>query len=296
MSDPVRLLCAAALALAGAPTLAAEMDVTVPSHGRALAATLNLPEGVTAPPVVLMLHGFTGQRDEFPVAGGEVGLYAHAAAALAAAGIASLRIDFAGSGESEGAWAETTFSGQLADAVAAFDYLQTLESVDPGRVGVLGYSQGGLVGAHLAAARPEAAAVVLWAPVTNPLATYTGLLGEEAVAQALVAAPDAPIAAPLSWGGETTLDAAFYHELVTTSPAGAVARYPGPLAVIVGLGETIVTPQPAAGRMLLDYHRGEGTLIEIDSDHDWDALTTFDTVDAELLPATVGWFERHFAD
>jgi dienelactone hydrolase len=291
----IRLAPTLALLLAAAPVAtAAESDVAIDRDGVKMAGTLNLPDGVENPPVVLMLHGFTGSRNEFPVAGGDVGLFTHAAAKLAKAGIASLRIDFIGSGQSGGAWEDTTFSTQIADAVVAFDYLQTLDGVNGDRVAILGYSQGGLVASHVADLRPEATSVVLWAPVTNPRGTYAGLVTEEVVDRALAAPADEKITAPLSWGGETTLKARFFQELVTTSPVAALSGYPGPVAVIVGTKETIVTPQPAAGRVLLNYHDGEEILVEVDSDHDWNALKTFDTVDTALLPATVAWLKGHF--
>ncbi|WP_417264460.1 hypothetical protein [Celeribacter sp.] len=44
------------------PVLAAETDVQIASGSNTLAATLNLPEDSVLPPVVLMLHGFTGVR------------------------------------------------------------------------------------------------------------------------------------------------------------------------------------------------------------------------------------------
>ncbi|WP_323010839.1 hypothetical protein [Paracoccus sp. (in: a-proteobacteria)] len=87
---------------------------------------------------MLMMHGFTGSKNEFTIAGTETGLYTFIADRLAEAGIASLRIDFTGSGE----WQDTTFSGQIADAVDAFDYLQVLPKVDGSRIGILGFSQG----------------------------------------------------------------------------------------------------------------------------------------------------------
>jgi dienelactone hydrolase len=291
----MRIVQTIALLLIAAPAaMAAESNVSIDRNGVSMVGTLNLPDGVENPPVVLMLHGFTGQRNEFPVAGGSVGLFAHAAAALAGAGFASLRIDFVGSGQSGGAWEDTTFSSQIDDAVAAFDYLQTLDGVDGDRVAVLGYSQGGLVAAHVVSRRPEAESVVLWAPVTNPLDTYAGLVTEAVVDRALAATADEEITAPLSWGGETTIKASFFHELVTTSSVAALSGYHGPAAVIVGTKETIVTPQPAAGQILLDYHDGKETLVEVDSDHDWNALKTFETVDTVLLPSTVDWFTEHF--
>lgn len=274
-------------------TPAAESTLTIASHGQHLAATLNLPDDVEMPPVVLMLHGFTGQRNETPSPVDGTGLYTVMATALAEAGIASLRIDFAGSGESTGAWAETTFTGQIADAVAAFDFLQAHGAVDSSRIGVLGYSQGGLVGAHLAGLRPEVSAVALWAPVTNPLRTYAGILGSDAVETALRAPADQPVSAPMSWGGETTLNAHFFfHELVTVDPVAAIAGYPGPLAIMAGLRETIVTPQPLAAEVLLNYHEGPEALITIDSDHGWGWgwEESKSMVEQHLAPATVDWF------
>ena len=87
-------LIALALYLAS-PVTAAETDMRIASGEDMLAATLNLPDGSQRPPVVLMLHGFTGQRQEFATPEDDTRLYAFLAEQLAAAGIASLRIDFA---------------------------------------------------------------------------------------------------------------------------------------------------------------------------------------------------------
>lgn len=278
------------LCLAASGAIAEDRPVSIELGGKRIAAILNTPEGADAPPVVLMMHGFTGQKDEFTIAGTETGLYTFMAAKLADAGTASLRIDFTGSGESSGAWEETTFSGQIDDAIRAFDYLQALPEVDGERIGILGYSQGGLVGAHLAAARPEADAVVLWAPVTNPVATYSTIMGTDKVAEGMAAADGATVTADLSWGGQTTLKADFFRELPVMSSAGAIAGYRGPLRVIVGSEETIVAPQPFAGMQLLQYHSGPHDLVVLESDHDFGAGTSDALAEAELAPKTVEWF------
>lgn len=284
------ILAIALIGIAGVAQ-AAETPVTIERGEKRIAAILNLPDGPQNPPVVLMMHGFTGGKNEFIIGGTDSGLFAFMADELAGSGIASLRIDFTGSGESSGDWAQTTFSGQIADAVDAFDFLQTLPTVDGGRVGILGYSQGGLVGAHLAAARPEAGAVVLWAPVTNPIATYSTIMGADKVQEGLAAAADSPITADLSWGGQTTLNGAFFHELPLMSAAAAIASYGGPLQVMVGSQETIVTPQPIAGNQMLSYHNGPERLVLLKSDHDFGAETSADLVKGELAPKTVEWFK-----
>lgn len=271
---------------------AGEKLVRIDSDGRGLAGILNRPCGIPAPAVVLMLHGFTGQKNEFQLAKTGIGLFAYAAAKLAEQGIATLRIDFNGSGDSAGNWIDTTFSGQINDAMLAYDYLQTLRDVDGSRVGILGYSQGGLVASHVAALRPQASAVVLWAPVTNPMSTFSSLVGAETVARAIAGEASEEIRTKLSWGGETTLKAAFYKELPLFAPAVAISRYHGPLRVVVGRREMIVAPQPAEGRSLLTHHGGVNDLVEVDSGHDWNAETSPDTVENVLIPSTVEWFGR----
>src|SRR6187200_1900101 len=108
---------AATVLLAGMAS-AAETAVTLENG---IAGTLDLPDGVAKAPVVLMLHGFGSSKDEVG------GMYKREAEALAAKGIASLRIDFQGFGKSDGDTGSTTVGGQLADAESALTYLKTAQ-------------------------------------------------------------------------------------------------------------------------------------------------------------------------
>ena len=81
--------------------------------------------------------------------------------ALAQAGIASLRFDFYGSGESEGDFAEVTFQGEIADALAAVDFFRRQRGINPRRAGFVGMSLGGTVAA-VAAYRARVQALVMW--------------------------------------------------------------------------------------------------------------------------------------
>ncbi|MEM9105582.1 MAG: alpha/beta fold hydrolase [Pseudomonadota bacterium] len=291
------MTCAAALVVwtASAHWVAAkEMRVSIPVDGQSVVGTLEIPDEATAPaPVVLMLHGFTGTRDELPIKDTEDGVFSRTARELSKNGYASLRIDFRGSGESEGKWEDTTFSGQLKDAVAAIDWLRENPDVDGSKISLLGWSQGGLVASHAAAARPELTSTILWAPVTNPLTTYSNILGAETVTNAIAGDAETPHTVELPWGVETTLKGAFYQELPVTSPAAAISGYPGPLMVIVGLRDTTVAPQPAAGQILIDYHPGTEELVVFDTDHVWDAFSGADTLDSKMIPTTLRWLEAH---
>ena len=284
---------ASLLLLSSGTAMAAEEIINFEVAGQKVVGTLETPDGVEKPPVVLMLHGFTGTRDELPVKDTDEGVFSRTARLLAEAGLASLRIDFRGSGESDGKWADTTFASQIADAEAAVDWLKANDKVDGARIAILGWSQGGLVASHTAKARPEVKAVSLWAPVANPLYTYPALLGQDVVTKAWGSAPETEITAKLPWGADTTLKAAFYQQLPIYSTPAALADYDGPLQVIVGLKDTLVTPQPASGEILLQYHDGPEELVPVETDHVFDAFVGPQVIDAKMVPATLAWLKAH---
>lgn len=126
------------------------------ADGQQLAATLDLPD---IPPIAyaLFAHCFT--------CGMNVLAAKRIAAALAAHGIAVLRFDFTGIGASEGEFANTTFSSNVADLVRAADHLRETRMAP---AILIGHSLGGA--AVLAAAEhvPEAKAVVTIAAPSDP--------------------------------------------------------------------------------------------------------------------------------
>lgn len=130
--------------------------------GHRLAAALDLPD---REPVAyaLFAHCFTCGKDALAAK--------RIASALAAGGIAVLRFDFTGLGSSEGDFANSTFSSNVADLVRAADHLRANGKAP---AILIGHSLGGA--AILAAAEkiPEALAVVTIAAPSDP-AHVTGL-------------------------------------------------------------------------------------------------------------------------
>ncbi|MEI6388636.1 MAG: peptidoglycan-binding protein, partial [Spirochaetota bacterium] len=86
----------------GAPLAVSQTVVYIPNDGRMVPATVCLPVGTPGQtfPAVVMLHGTGSNRAE---AGGG---YDMLAPYLAQRGIASIRIDFAGSGDSKADYVE----------------------------------------------------------------------------------------------------------------------------------------------------------------------------------------------
>ncbi|MCC7484038.1 MAG: alpha/beta fold hydrolase [Burkholderiales bacterium] len=115
--------------------------------GSLLAARLERPEG-TPRAHALFAHCFTCSKDTLAAA--------RVSAALAAAGFAVLRFDFTGLGGSAGDFANTSFSSNIADLVAAADWLRARHAAPQLLVG---HSLGGAAVLAAAARIPESLAV-----------------------------------------------------------------------------------------------------------------------------------------
>ena len=84
------------LLLTAMPAVATETTVTILSDDQPLIGTLNVPDAAAPAPVVLMLHGFGGTRDELASDAVPEGGVGRTAATLANARYARSRIDFRG--------------------------------------------------------------------------------------------------------------------------------------------------------------------------------------------------------
>ncbi len=108
-------------------------------------------------PGVILYHGFGGNRME-PGA-----LFVQFCRRLLARGIASLRFDFLGSGESDGSFEEMTYSSEVEDALDIFDYFQRRREIDKDMIFLLGLSMGGSIAGHVAGLKKEAVrGLILW--------------------------------------------------------------------------------------------------------------------------------------
>jgi uncharacterized OsmC-like protein/pimeloyl-ACP methyl ester carboxylesterase len=133
--------------------------------GHQLAAALDLPDGaITA--YALFAHCFTCSKDVLAAK--------RIAASLASRGIAVLRFDFTGLGSSEGDFANSTFSSNVADLVLAADHLRQTRKAP---AILIGHSLGGAAILAAAGKIPEAKAVVTIAAPSDP-AHVTGLFKE----------------------------------------------------------------------------------------------------------------------
>jgi fermentation-respiration switch protein FrsA (DUF1100 family) len=129
-----------------------------PTAGIRLAGTLTTPPGEGSHPAVLLLSGSGAQdRDE--------AIFGHRpffvlADYLTRRGIAVLRVDDRGVGESEGNIAVATIEDFVTDALAGVAFLRTRPEVSSAAIGLVGHSEGASV-APLAANRSDDVAFVV---------------------------------------------------------------------------------------------------------------------------------------
>jgi len=154
-----------------------EKPVTFESKGQQIVGMLHLPGGTTRVPAVLLLHGFTGHKGEIHQ------IFVKLARRLAAQGIACLRFDFRGSGDSEGNFEDMTVRSQVMDALEAMKFLAKQKRVNARRIGLVGFSLGAANAAHVVAKEGDRVkSLVLWSPVAEGGGILDGFSTPEAVA------------------------------------------------------------------------------------------------------------------
>lgn len=173
-------------------------------------------------PSVVMLHDFQACR------AGHHRLLVQLSRHLAQRGVASLRFDFGGCGESQGDFSQLTIGSAAQDTLQAGEYLRRQPDIDPQRVMLLGYGMGGLVAA-LCAQDFEAHRLALCAPALPE--RWLGLLRGGQVPPVVSDAQ--------GWG----LGREFLLELPRLNPLRAARDFGGVARVFVGDQDTLCPPE-----------------------------------------------------
>jgi pimeloyl-ACP methyl ester carboxylesterase len=138
-------------------------QVHIPALGFSLAGTLSQPATRPGPafrfPAVVLVSGSEPTDRDQILAG--IPVFGQLASALADAGFVVVRYDKRGLGQSGGRSETTTLTDYAEDAVAAVKFLKRRKDVDPRRIAMLGYGEGGAIAAYAASRESGIAALVL---------------------------------------------------------------------------------------------------------------------------------------
>lgn len=139
----------------------ADVDMHIPTHdGHVLAGTLSLPSG-RGPHLAVVLVSGAGPHDRDGSVAGHAP-FMLIADTLRARGVAVLRLDDRGVGESGGKTEDTTIAMRVEDGRRAIAHLRARSDI--ARVGIVGHSEGATVAALIASEQDVAFVVALGGP------------------------------------------------------------------------------------------------------------------------------------
>ena len=170
----ILLACLAAIALCIVAAVTLLQPNTKPKNIEIPGTRGNIPVAIQLPaksargeelPLVVLCHGFTGNRQ------GD-GHFAPLAEDLAAHGIATVRLDFAGCGDSTEPYANYTLANMAADVDSVIGYMQA--TYGTGKTALVGHSMGGRLASLYPQRRGGITALALWSPANG-----AGLRGME---------------------------------------------------------------------------------------------------------------------
>ena len=245
-----------------------------------IAASVHLPkeEGCKAP-AVLLCHGFTGNRIE------QRYIFVRLSRQLALFGIASLRFDYRGCGESEGLFKSFTLLDHVDDAKRALEVLENYPGVDADRIGMLGYSLGGCVVAMVAGEYPEIKSVVLWSPVAFPQKLFYRQRNDLDPSDVLSSSREY-----IEYDG-WAIGIDFIRSLGQVNPVESLAGYNAPILVCHGLKDSVV--DISHSQAYIDARKRPGlnteSLFLPESGHGYKPLKE----DAKLLEKTTLWYKQY---
>ena len=129
--------------------------------GIKLAGTLTLPTGAKKSPAVILISGSGAQNRNEELLGHKPFLVL--ADYLTRKGIAVLRVDDRGVGGSTGNIREATSEDFAGDVLSGVEFLKGRTEIDPGKIGLIGHSEGGLIAPIAAVKSKDVAFIVLMA-------------------------------------------------------------------------------------------------------------------------------------
>lgn len=272
---------------------ARSVDTTVSSRGVEVPVSWTYPAAADTDnpaPLAVLIHGHGGDRHE---AGG----FTRVARQLAELGIASIRMDFAGSGDSSESFRHNNLATMQADVLAAQDFALASGLVDAERIALVGFSMGGRVAALLAASgEHDYPAMVMWAPavLNGPAGMIEMVGGPDAWADMKREAANRGYATFTTfWGQEQELGARWFADMESSRPLDALAEYGGALLFLHGTADDAVDPDVSRQALKAARSARDPRLQLIEgADHGFGLFSDPDPYSDVLVAATVNFLQQ----
>lgn len=254
--------------------------VWISSGSEQLACSIDLPEGGTPWPSVIMVHGFTGCRL------GRSYHFVEFGRKLAAAGIACVRFDQAGCGESTGPQSLYSLKSIERDCLSVYDWVEADDRFDMTRIGLVGSSMGAL-GAVILESQRTVHCMTLWGPVFD-LPGLVQLRKSEAETASVFKALGYVPYKGIKLGRE------YFEHMHLADPAARIAGNDlsnGPVLILHAAGDEVVSIEHSTA--YFDAYQAAGRtvqMLELDDDsHDFFE----DPARSHVLNSSYQWFVKY---
>jgi len=232
-------------------------------------------------PGVILLHGSASHKNE-------VGdLYLRLAEQLANNGIASIRIDFAGTGDSPVDYTHYTLKTAVRDAEVALAFLRSQPQVDDHRIGVVGFSQGGLIAQLLLAQQPGIKSFVAWSSVASD---GIGPFADMFETLYMTAKREGQVEQQFAWRPPLSISYEWFEQVMANQSLSGMAEYTGTILAIAGSNDAVVPPAAATRLIVASGSDVARAVIIKGADHIFNVLDENANQDEQLLEMTTMWF------
>lgn len=234
---------------ADAPYLAEHLRVATPM-GHALAATLTRPRTAARVPLVITISGSGAQERDEAILGVEgYRPFREIADTLGRRGVAVLRFDDRGTGESGGMHRGATSRDFADDVRALVAWARTRADIDADRILLLGHSEGGLIAPLVAADDARLAGIALLAGPAYTGAQIVAFQQRSAIREAhpsaFASARDSMFRAAQQQVDSLARSDAWLREFLTYDPLPTMTRVQVPVLILQGETDMQVTPEQA---------------------------------------------------
>jgi dipeptidyl aminopeptidase/acylaminoacyl peptidase len=251
-----------------------ELQVCFLSGNEKVFGVWHYPEKVETYPVVVLCHGFGGNKTEAHR------IFVRLARNLEKRGLAVLRFDFRGSGDSQGEFKDITVTREMEDVLSALDFVERQPRVDKERIGILGFSLGGYVAALAASKDKRIKSLALWSAVARPSRKFT--CDQKSLSE---------------WRRTGKLDISgnilgynFFKDLQKHDPFRVLRGYQGPVLAVHGSADEVT--EPADSREFHDRFKANNNPCELRIISGADHVFSSEAHETEAVEFTSQWFQQ----
>lgn len=241
---------------------------------------LTLPDQLSeAVPVVVLCHGTGSDKNE-------VGdLFVHLAQQLCQQGIASIRFDFIGTGESTENYLYYTLSSSVDDVKSMVTLIHNDSRLDSNRIGILGFSQGGTIALLSAGRLQQFSTLVTWSGAPD----LRGMLTEEQKKEARCGSVDFPF----DFRSSLWISKEWLEEVEQTDVLEEFAKCSIPTLAIAGTKDTLI-PCIWSQRIKEASHHLDSEVMLVEADH---IFNVFDQpeISKQIIARTCDWMKQYLA-